>query len=356
MNWPFMAQTIGLRMGSRRRRKLSATQGSKKTVYVALGGNLAIAVAKFAAAWFTGSSAMLSEGVHSLVDCGNEILLLYGMKRAAQPPDLEHQFGHGREVYFWSFVVALLFFALGAGVSFYEGIQHLLHPEEIRNFPVTYAVLLVSMVCEGISLRVAVKEFAQQKGALGYVEAIRRSKNPTTFTVLLEDSAALSGLSIALIGILGAQFLRVPELDGVASLGISLVLGTMAVFLAIETKGLLLGEQASPEFEAAILRAASEDPAVHIANGVYTVHIGPEQIVAELSVCFQRSADAAEIERSVERIEAAIRCDYPEIVMLFIKPQTHEVWLAHLAKVEAASSPALRASGSRRRAVWRKRA
>jgi cation diffusion facilitator family transporter len=349
-----MAQAIGLRMDSRRRRSLAAAEGSKKTVTVALAGNLVIAAAKCAAAWFTGSSAMLSEGAHSLVDCGNEVLLLYGMRRAAKPPDLAHPFGHGREVYFWSFVVALLFFALGAGVSFYEGVQHLLHPEAIRNFAVTYIVLAIAMVCEGISLRVAVKEFARHKGDLGYVEAIKRSKNPTNFTVLLEDSAALLGLGVAFIGILGAQLLEMPELDGVASLGISLILGTMAVFLATETKGLLLGEQASPQLEAAILRMASEDPAVHMANGVYTVHIGPEQIVAELSVAFERSADAAEIERSVERIEAAIRTDHPEIVMLFVKPQTHDTWKARLAPIEAASSPALRARSTRRRAVWRK--
>jgi cation diffusion facilitator family transporter len=346
-----MVQTIGLKIDSRRRRSVSAGQGSKKTVYVALGGNLVIAAAKFAAAWFTGSSAMLSEGAHSLVDCGNEILLLYGMRRAAKPPDLSHPFGHGREVYFWSFVVALLFFALGAGVSFYEGVQHLRHPEEIRYFSVTYGVLLVSMLCEGFSLRVAVKEFARQKGDLGYVEAIRRSKNPATFTILLEDSAALLGLSIALLGILGAQLLRMPELDGIASLGISLVLGTMAVFLAVETKGLLLGEQASPAFEAAILRAASEDPAVHTANGVYTVHLGPDQILAELSLGFESSADAGEIERAVERIEAAIRAEHPEIVALYVKPQSHDVWRRRLAQIEAASSPALRASAGRRRAL-----
>jgi len=348
-----MAHAIGLRMDSRRRRSLSAVRGAKKTVYVALAGNLMIAVAKFAAAWFTGSSAMLSEGAHSLVDCGNELLLLYGMRRAARPPDLAHPFGHGREVYFWSFVVALLFFALGAGVSFYEGVQHLLHPQEIRYFSVTYGVLLVSMLCEGFSLRVAMKEFAKQKGDLGYVEAIKRSKNPATFTVLLEDSAALLGLSVAFAGILGAQLLGVPELDGIASLGISLILGTMAAFLAAETKGLLLGEQASPVLEAAILRAASEDPAVHHANGVYTVHIGPDQIVAELSVAFERNADAAEIERSVERIEAASRADHPEIIMLFVKPQTHATWSARLARIEAASSSELRASATRRRARWR---
>jgi cation diffusion facilitator family transporter len=349
-----MAQSLALKIDSRRHRSLAATEGSKKAAHVALTGNLVIAACKFAAAWFTGSSAMLSEGAHSLVDCGNEVLLLYGMKRAAKPPDLSHPFGHGREVYFWSFVVALLFFALGAGVSFYEGVQHLLHPEEIKNFPVTYGVLLVAMVCEGFSLRVAMKEFAKQKGDLGYVEAIRRSKNPATFTILLEDSAALLGLGIAFAGILGAQLLAMPALDGAASIGISLVLGAMAVFLAVETKGLLLGEQASPVLEAAILRAASEDPAVQMANGVYTVHIGPDQIVAELSLAFEPSVDAAEIERAVERIEAAVHAIHPEVQMLFVKPQSHATWRRRLTRIEAASSPALRASANRRRALWRK--
>jgi divalent metal cation (Fe/Co/Zn/Cd) transporter len=207
------------------------------------------------------------------------------------------------------------------------------------------------MLCEGFSLRVAVRAFAKQKGELGYVEAIRRSKNPATFTILLEDSAALLGLAVAFIGILASQLLDMPALDGIASLGISLILGTMAVFLAIETKGLLLGEQAAPMLEAAILRIASADPAVQSANGVYTVHIGPDQIVAELSVAFERTADAAEIERAVERIEAAIRAEHPEVIMLYVKPQSHAVWQARLARIEAASSPALRASAGRRRAL-----
>jgi cation diffusion facilitator family transporter len=346
-----MARTIGLKIDSRRSRNRAAAQGSKKTVFVALGGNLVIGAAKLAAAWFTGSSAMLSEGAHSLVDCGNEVLLLYGMRRAAQPADLDHPLGHGREVYFWSFIVALMFFTLGAGVSCYEGVQHLLHPQAIEYFSVTYGVLVVSAICEGISLRVAVTEFAKQKGELGYVEAIRRSKNPANFTVLLEDSAALLGLGVAFLGILGAQVFDMPALDGIASLGIALILGTMAVFLAIETKGLLLGEQASPALEAAVLRAASEDPAVHMANGVFTVHLGPDQIVAELSVAFERSADAAEIERAVARIEAAICAEHPEVQILFVKPQSHARWRAWLARIEAASSPEIRASAGRRRAV-----
>ncbi len=346
-----MARAIGVKIDSRRSRNRAAAQGSRKTVFVALGGNLVIAVAKFAAAWFTGSSAMLSEGAHSLVDCGNEVLLLYGMNRAAQPADLDHPLGHGREVYFWSFIVALMFFTLGAGVSLYEGVQHLLHPHPIGYFSVTYAVLVVSAVCEGFSLRVAVTEFAKQKGDLGYIEAIQKSKNPANFTVLLEDSAALLGLGVAFLGILGAQMFDMPALDGVASLGIGVILGAMAVFLAIETKGLLLGEPASPALEAAVLRAASDDPAVHSANGVFTVHIGPNQIVAELSVAFERGANAADIERAVERIEAAICVEHPEVQTLFVKPQSNAAWRAWLARIEAASSPEIRASAGRRRAA-----
>lgn len=344
----------GLKIDSRRRRELSraATQsGSKRAVWTALGGNLAIAVTKCLAAWITGSAAMLSEGAHSLVDSGNEVLLLYGMRRAAQPPDLAHPFGHGREAYFWSFMVALMFFLLGAGVSLYEGIEHVLHPHPIHYIAVTYGVIVVSVLCEGYSLRVALKEFSKEKAGQGYLEAIRRSKNPTTFTVLLEDSAAVTGLTIAFLGIFGAQLLGIPELDGVASIGVGLVLTAMALFLAYETKSLLIGEAASPELEAAILRAAFDDPAVEHANGVITVHLGPEQVVAELSLEFKSEARAGEIEESVERIEAAIRAEYREIAALFVKPQSAEEWRRRHRRIEAASDEGLRERSARRRGI-----
>jgi len=345
-----MPKTGALKVDSRRRR-MTETQGSTKAVYAALVGNCAIAVTKLAAAWFTGSSAMPSEGAHSLVDSGNEVLLLYGIHRSRRPPDLSHPFGHGRETYFWSFIVALMFFALGAGVSFYEGVIHLQNPEPIRNFSITYVVLGISALCEGLSLRVALKEFAEQKGKLGYLEAIQRSKDPSTFTVLLEDSAALVGLTIAFLGILGAQLLQRPELDGVASIGISIVLATMATFLAYETKGLLMGEQASPILEGAILRVAAEEQAVRKPNGVYTVHIGPDQIVAELSLEFEDAATAPEIEAAVESIEKQIQAEHPEVKMLFVKPQSHRTWLARLRQIEKNSIPAVRKKAERRRAV-----
>ncbi|WP_363281172.1 cation diffusion facilitator family transporter [Devosia sp.] len=174
---------------------MAAQSGSRIVVYAALAGNFLIAVTKFIAAAFTGSSAMLSEGVHSLVDTGNELLLLYGLHRAAKPPDREHPFGHGRELYFWSFVVAVLIFALGAGVSIYEGVRHVMQPEPMENATVNYIVLGLSIVFETASWLVALREFRREKGELGYLAAIRESKDPTTFTVLVEDSVAFSGSS-----------------------------------------------------------------------------------------------------------------------------------------------------------------
>jgi len=197
---------------------------TRYVVYAALALNLAIAATKFVAAWVTGSAAMLSEAVHSLVDTINELLLLYGLRRAEKKPDRNHPFGYGRELYFWSFIVALLVFALGAGVSLYEGIEHLRVPTVVQHPVASYVVLGLSFVFEAMSWRVAMKEFRVAKGELSYFEAFRRSKDPTTFTVLFEDSAALLGLVIAFAGILGAQLLHVPQLDGIASIIIAVVL------------------------------------------------------------------------------------------------------------------------------------
>jgi cation diffusion facilitator family transporter len=304
-----------------------ATQSaSKKVIYAALAGNLLIAATKFVAAFFTGSSAMLSEGVHSLVDTGNGGLLLYGLRRAARPADRTHPFGHGRELYFWSFVVALLVFALGAGVSFYEGVIHILDPEPARNVMVNYVVLGLSILFEGGSWFVALKEFRRSKGRMGYYEAVRKSKDPSVFTVLFEDSAALLGLLIALAAISAAHFLDMPELDGWGSIGISLVLGTTAILLARECKGLLMGEAASPEIQERLLRLAQSDKAVFQANGVWTVHLGPNQILAGLSVEFEDDLAAPEIEACVERLEKELRAEVPELVGLFVKPQTTVLW------------------------------
>jgi cation diffusion facilitator family transporter len=306
--------------------RASAKSGSKLVVYAALGGNLAIAATKFVAAGITGSSAMLSEGVHSLVDTTNEGLLLYGMARAGKPPDHSHPFGYGRELYFWAFIVALLVFALGAGVSFYEGALHLLHPEPMQRPLVNYIVLLASMVFEGISWLIALRDFRARKGELGYFQAFRRSKDPTTFTVLFEDSAALLGLVIALAGVGAAQWLAMPRLDGVASIAIGVVLAISSLLLARETKGLLIGESAHPQVRDAILRIAGADPDVRSANGVLTVQMGPDEVVAALSAEFRDGLDSDGIEACVNRIEAAVKQSHPVVSILFVKPQTRDVW------------------------------
>jgi cation diffusion facilitator family transporter len=305
---------------------MAAQKGSNFVIYAALAGNLLVAATKFVAAWLTGSSAMLSEGVHSLVDTVNEILLLYGLRRSRLPRDTTHPFGHGRELYFWSFVVALLIFAVGAGVSFYEGVMHILMPEPIETPSANYVVLALSVIFEGVSWTVALREFNAEKGEFGYLEAIRKSKDPTTYTVLVEDTVAILGLAIAFVGILLAQLLDEPRLDGLASVLIALLLGAVAIFLARESKNLLIGEPALPEVRDAILRVAQADAAIRKANGVVTTQFGPNQVIASLSVEFADHLTANDIEHCVERIEAAIQKDHPEVTTLFVKPQAHDTW------------------------------
>ncbi|UCI08067.1 cation diffusion facilitator family transporter [Mesorhizobium sp. B1-1-8] len=305
---------------------MAGHSGSRRVIYAALAGNLAIALTKFAAAFFTGSSAMLSEGVHSLVDTGNGSLLLYGMHRAARPADRTHPLGHGRELYFWSFIVALLVFALGAGISFYEGVIHIMAPEPVVNARVNYIVLGLSFLFEGSSWLIALREFRQQKGQQGWFEAIRRSKDPSVFTVLFEDSAALLGLIVAFAGILAAELMDMPELDGAGSIGIAMILGATAIFLARESKSLLLGEPARPEVQKKVLDIAQEDSAVQRANGILSVHIGPQEIVADLSIEFEDHLTVPEIEACIERLEARLKKDVPQITRLFVKPQTTGTW------------------------------
>ena len=295
---------------------------SKKVIYAALIGNLLVAATKFVAAAITGSSAMLSEAVHSLVDTGNEVLLLHGLRRAARPADQAHPFGHGREVYFWSFVVALSVFALGAGVSVYEGILHIRHPEPIARPVVNYVVLALALVFEGGSWRVAFKEFRSEKGGQSFLEAARRSKDPTTFMVLFEDSAAVLGLLIALAGTLAAQLLDRPALDGVASIAIGILLALVAAFLGRESKGLLIGEPAQSEVTDAICAIVSREPGIERANGLFTVHVGPRQVVAGISVDFRDDLTARQVEDIVATMESRVRQAHPEIVSLMIKPQS----------------------------------
>jgi cation diffusion facilitator family transporter len=298
----------------------------KTVIYAALGADLAIACIKFTASVLTGSSAMLSEGVHSLVDSVNELLLLYGSRRAAKPADASHPFGYGRELYFWSFIVALLVLGLGAGVSLYEGITHLLNPAPMKRVLMNYLVLAASFGCEAASWWVAFKAFREAKGDQGYVSAFLASKDPSTFIVLLEDSVAMLGLLLAGAGIALAQAFHAPLCDGLASVAIGLLLAVSSVLLARETKGLLIGEAAHPRVHDSILGIAGADPDVCGVNGVLTVQMGPGQVVAALSAEFQDGLNTSQIEHCVTRIEAAIKRAHPDVRALFVKPQTEETW------------------------------
>ena len=301
---------------------MAAGSGSRKVLYAALAGNLMIALTKFAAAWWTGSSAMLSEGVHSVVDTSNQLLLLYGISRAHKPRDEDHPLGYGRELYFWSFIVALLIFSLGAGISIYQGVMHVRVPAEITDPAVNYIVLAISFVFEGATFLVALKEFNKTRGTLGLIAAAEASKDPPSYLVLFEDSAALIGIVIAFLGTLGAEVLTMPVLDGAASIGIGLVLAATSVFLARESKGLLIGEGARVRTQRSIRDIAAQCAGVEKVNDLVTVHLAPDQVVAALSLEFRDPLTTPEIEKAVASIEQRIREKHPEVTSVFIKPQS----------------------------------
>ena len=313
--------------------------GSSFVVWAALFGNLVVAAIKFAAAALTGSSAMLSEAVHSLVDTGNEALLLYGLRRAAAPPDIGSPFGHGRELYFWSFIVALLIFTVGACVSFYEGVAHILAPVPIERPAILFGVLALSFVFEGISWRIALREFRRKQGTMTMWQAFRASKDPTTFIVLFEDSAALIGIVLAAGGIGLTLLTGDGRWDGAASVAIALLLSLVAIVLARESKGLLIGEQASPVLRASIFKLATAVEGIERVNGMTTVQLAPHQVVATMSVEFDDRQCTSAIERIVATLETSVRAAHPEIVGLFIKPQTARIARSQWAHVVAA--PAL---------------
>ncbi len=295
--------------------------GSKKVIYAALIGNSLIAVTKFVAAALTGSSAMLSEGIHSVVDTGNQVLLLHGLRRAQKPPDAQFPFGHGKEIYFWSFVVAILIFAVGAGVSLYEGTHHILHPEEIKNPVINYIVLGLAMVFEGFALFFAVNEFSKVKGSMGYIQAVQSGKDPSMFVVLFEDSAAMLGLVVAFFGVFLAQITGVAVWDGIASVIIGLILGATAIWLACETKGLLIGEAADPALAAGIEKLAGGYEEIRKVNKVLTLHMGPEYILVNLSIEFANDLKVGTLERLIEKLTREIKSQNANVKRVFIEAE-----------------------------------
>lgn len=293
-------------------------------LFGALAANLGIGVAKFVAASITGSSSMLSEGFHSCVDSLNQVLLLYGQHRARRPPDAAHPFGYGRELYFWAFVVALLIFALGAGISIYEGVRHIAEPEPLTSPTVNYVVLAIGFALEGSSWALALREFARAKGDAGWWQAFRRSKDPAGFMVLFEDSAAIAGLLIAGTGIWASHHWNRPDLDGYASVAIGGLLAIVAMVLAREAKGLLIGERADPAIIAEVYRLVDHHPAIAAVNHVRTIHTAPDQVFVAISADFHDAVTMGEGERLIEEIETRLKAALPMLSSIYIRPEKAE--------------------------------
>jgi len=298
---------------------------SRKVIYAALIGNTLIAITKFVAASITNSSAMLSEGIHSLVDTGNQILLLYGLKRAQKPADDMFPFGHGKEVYFWSFVVAILVFAVGAGVSLYEGIHRVMHPQPVTDIYINYIVLGLAILFEGGAWYFAVKEFSKQKGRLNYISAVQRAKDPSIFVVLFEDSAALLGLLVALAALLLGQWTGNVYMDGAASIIIGLILAGTAIWLAYETKGLLIGERANSQVIEGIRNIIRQSPNVSNVNEVSTMHMGPDFVLVNVSLDMDDQVLSRDIKTGITTMTQKIKLSYPIVKRVFIEIESREL-------------------------------
>ena len=304
---------------------MTTQSGSIIAVVAAITGNLIIAIIKFIAAAITGSSAMISEGIHSVVDTGNGCLVLLGMNRARQPADENHPFGHGKSLYFWTHIVAVSIFGIGGGMSVYEGISHVLHvspASEMGDPTAAYLVLAISFIVEGGSFTVAIKQFLQAKGDTGSWQFIKKSKDPSLYTVVLEDSAAMFGLIFAFLGVFLGHMFNNPYLDGAASIAIGLLLMSVAGILVSRTMGLLLGEGVSPEELVDIRRRVESDPAVEKAGDILTMYMGPSDLLVNMGVCFVAGTTAEQMHESIRRIEADLHSAYPQTNRVYIEAES----------------------------------
>ena len=293
---------------------------SRLAIYGAIAANAAISVTKFVVAGITGSSAMLSEGVHSVVDTANGLLLLVGVHRSQRPPSTEHPFGHGKELYFWSLIVAVLIFGAGGGVSFYEGVLHVRDPHPLEEPLWNYVVLAFAAVFEGASFGIALRQFLRDKGDLPFWRALRTSKDPATYTVMAEDAAALAGLAIAALGIFASHKLDMPRLDGVASMAIGVLLAGVAVLLVHESRGLLVGEGVRPETARAIQDIARAEPGVRDVGPVLSMYVGAEDVLVTFAVHFAPQLPAGEVAEAIRRIESTVRARFPKVRRIFVEP------------------------------------
>ena len=315
-----------------------AAKGNTKIIYAALFANGAIAITKFVASTITGSSAMFAEAIHSVVDTGNQGLLLLGLAKAKRPADADHPFGYGKELYFYAFMVAIIIFGAGAGFAAYEGVHKLSHPGEVQVSWINYAVLAAALAFESVAWWMAFQAFQKARGDLGFMEAVRRSKDPTLFTVLFEDTAAMLGLIIAFFGVLAANVTGDPLWDAVATLAIAAVLAITAIFLAIETKGLLVGEAADPKLVETLRTEVASEPGVKSVNELLTMHFGPNEILVTISADFDDGLSAQEVETTVSRLEQRIRSANPDVRRVFLEAQSRS---GHARAVEtSAGEPA----------------
>ncbi|BAY11416.1 cation diffusion facilitator family transporter [Calothrix sp. NIES-2098] len=299
-----------------------SSDSSKKTIFAAMAANLAIAITKFIAAAITNSSAMISEGIHSVVDTGDQLLLLLGIRMSQKPADESHPFGYGQELYFWTLIVAILIFAIGGGMSIYEGITHLIKPSPLEDPMWNYIVLGIAIIFEGSSWTIALKEFLPTKGDQTFWQAIKNSKDPTVFTVLFEDSAAILGLIVALVGIFLGHVFNNVYFDGIASIIIGVILAVVAVLLATESKGLLVGESANPRIIADIRSLSKTEPGVQNVMRILTMQLGPQEILLNLEIQFARHLSGEEIALTVERLETRICQKHPEVKQIFIEAKS----------------------------------
>ena len=297
---------------------------SPKAVIAAVLANIAIGIVKFVAAFFSGSSAMISEGVHSIVDSGNGLLILYGIKRSQRRPDLTHPFGYSQELYFWTLVVAVMIFALGGGVSLYEGIEriHEITPGTTLGDPtLNYVIIGISMIIEGISFSVALREFNAARGDVSPLQFIREAKDPSTFTVVLEDGAAELGLLIALLGTFLGHVLQNPYFDGIASVLIGVLLAGVAIILLRETKGLLIGEGLNAAEITQIRQIVESDPRVNECGRVLSFYLGPHDLLLAIDVAFEEGTDRDLIDESIDGIEQSVVRAFPQTTHIFIEPE-----------------------------------
>ena len=307
-----------------------SSSGSKKIVVAALIGNGLIAITKFVASFYTGSSAMVSEGIHSTVDTCNQALLLYGMQRSMRPADKAHPFGYAREIFFWAFVVAILIFAVGAGASVYEGINKLSNPTPVTNAFINYIVLGLALVFETCAWWMALCEFKLVKGKMGYFEATRKSKDPALFTVLFEDTAAMIGIVVAFLGIFLGEIFNLPWMDAVASIIIGVILAIVASLLAYECKGLLVGESASDEVVESIHKLINKHSPSSTINELLTMQLGPNDILVNISLDFSADLSAVEVERDISNLETKIKSTHEEVKRVFIEAQSFSAHLRQL--------------------------